>query len=442
MAGSATEQRLFYEIYKELVEINTTHSAGNNTEAAHAMKRRLLEAGFTADDAVIFEPFPRKGNLVAHLRGSGKYRPILLLAHIDVVEAKAEDWKTDPFKLDEKDGYFTARGTIDDKAMAASFVSVVSQLKREVYRPNRDIILALTADEERVDVPSNGAAWLLKNKPELMDAAFGISEGGRGELKDGCPRFQSIEVAEKQYMSVELETTGPGGHSARPSNENAIYELASALIRIGQYKFPARLTEAARVFFQRSARLSSGQMAEDMRAIAEDGHQPEAVARISAQEDFAGMLCTTCVPTMLTAGHAENALPRRAKAILNCRVLPNEDSEQVEQKLRELAGSKVTLRVTTKSVPAPASLLDHEVLHAVEVLTEQMWPGVPVIPYMSTATTDMRWFRNAGMPMYGVSGMFVDPADTGVHGVDEHIGQQQLYDGREFLYQLVKMLTS
>ncbi len=442
MAGPATEQRLFHEIYKELVEINTTHSAGNNTEAAQAMKGRLLEAGFTADDAAIFEPFPRKGNLVARLKGTGKERPILLLAHIDVVEAKAEDWKTDPFKLDEKDGYFTARGTIDDKAMAASFVSVLSQLKREEYRPNRDIILALTADEERVDVPSNGAAWLLKNKPELMDTAFGISEGGRGELRDGKPLLQSVEVAEKQYMTVELTTTGPGGHSARPSPVNAIYELASALMRIGQYQFPVRLTETIKVFFERSTKLANGQMAKDMRSIAEGGHNSEAVTRISAEPDLVGMLRTTCVPTMLTAGHAENAQPRSAISILNCRVLPNEDSEQVVQKLRELAGPKVTLCVTKKSVPAPASPLDHEVLHAVEKLTGQMWPGVPVIPYMSPATTDMRWMRSAGIPMYGVSGMFVDPADAGIHGINERIGQKELYEGREFLLRLVRMLTS
>jgi acetylornithine deacetylase/succinyl-diaminopimelate desuccinylase-like protein len=442
MADYSAEQCLFHDIYKELVEINTTDSVGDNTQAARAMRARMLGAGYTADEAEVFEPFPRKGNLVARLKGSGKYRPILLLAHIDVVEAKAEDWNTDPFKLEEQDGYFTARGAIDDKAMASAFVSVLVQLKSECYQPNRDIVLALTADEERLDVPSNGAAWLLKNKPELVDAEFGISEGGRGELKDGKPLLQSIEVAEKQYMSVELETTGLGGHSARPGNENAIYELASALIRIGRYQFPVHLTETTRVFFRQSAKLSNGQMAEDMRAIAEDGHNLEAVARISAQPDLVGMLRTTCVATMLTAGHAENALPRRAKATLNCRVLPNEDSEQVEQKLRELAGPKVTLRVTTKSVPAPASPLEHEVLDAAGKLTEQMWPGVPVIPYMSPATTDMRWMRSVGMPMYGISGMFVDPADTGVHGVNEHIGQKQLYEGREFLYRLVKMLTS
>ncbi len=441
MADPVTEQRLFHDIYKELVEINTTHSAGDNTQAARAMKARLLEAGFTANDAAIFEPFPRKGNLVARLRGTGKERPILLLAHIDVVEAKAEDWASDPFKLEEKDGYFTARGAIDDKAMAASFVSVLSQLKREEYRPNRDIILALTADEERVDVPSNGAAWLLKNEPELMDGAFGISEGGRGELRDGKPLLHSVEVAEKQYMTIELTTTGPGGHSARPSPVNAIYELASALMRIGQYQFPVHLMDTVRVFFDRSAELASGQIAEDMRAIAEGEHGPEAVARLSAEPDLVGMLRTTCVPTILTAGHAENAQPRWAKATLNCRVLPIEDSSQVEQKLRELAGPKVTLCVTTKSIPAPASPLDHEVLHAAEKLTAQMWPGVPVIPYMSPATTDMRWMRSAGIPMYGISGMFVDPADAGVHGINERIGQKQLYKGREFLLQLVKTLT-
>ena len=313
-ADLPAERTLFHDIYKELIEINTSHSVGDNTQAARAMQKRLIDAGFSAEEIQIFEPFPRKGNLVLRLKGTGAKKPILLLAHLDVVEAKAEDWKTDPFKLQETDGYFTARGAIDDKSMAASFVSIVSQLKREGYKPNRDIILALTSDEERLDVPSNGAAWLLHNKRELIDAAYGISEGGRGELKDGKPCSRS-GGAEKQYMTVEFETTNAGGHAARPrKDDNAIYDLAHALDRLQQYDFPVHLTETVKAYFARSARFNSGQLAEDMRTLVKDEHNAGAIARISARPDLVGLLRTTCVATMLQAGHAENALPQRAKA--------------------------------------------------------------------------------------------------------------------------------
>jgi len=440
-ADSSAEQKLFHDIYKELVEINTTHSVGDNTQAARAMQKRFMEAGFTADEIQLFEPFPRKGNLVVRFKGTGAKKPILLLAHLDVVEAKREDWKTDPFKLQESDGYFTARGAIDCKALAASIVSVVSQLKREGYKPDRDIIVALTADEERVDVPENGAAWLLNNKRELIDAAYGLSEGGGGVLEDGKPLIHTVEVSEKQFMTVELETTNPGGHAARPSRQNAIYELTDALNRIAQYEFPVNLTEAVRIYFMRRAALTTGQVAEDMRTITQDAHNQAAVERISARPDLVGMIRTTCIATMLQAGHAENALPQRAKATLNCRILPGESAEAVEQQLRQLAGPKVTLRVTNKSVPAPASPIGHEIMGAVEKVSVQMWPGVPVVPYMSPAVTDMRWMRNVGIPMYGITGDFTAP-NNGVHGLNERIGQKELYDGREFLYRLVKVLTS
>jgi acetylornithine deacetylase/succinyl-diaminopimelate desuccinylase-like protein len=440
-ADSSAEQKLFHDIYKELVEINTTHSVGDNTQAARAMQKRFMEAGFTAEEIQIFEPFPRKGNLVLRLKGTGEKKPILLLAHLDVVEARREDWKTDPFKLQESDGYFTARGSIDCKALAASIVSLVSQLKREGYKPNRDIIVALTADEERVDVPENGAAWLLHNKRELIEAAYGLNEGGEGELRDGKPLILRVQVSEKQFMTVELETTNPGGHAARPSQQNAIYELTDALNRVAHFAFPVNLTDAVRVYFTRQATLTTGQVAEDMRTLTQDEHNQAAIERISARPDLVGMIRTTCVATMLQAGHAENALPQRAKATLNCRILPGESAEAVEQKLRDLAGPKVTLRVTNKSVPAPASSTSHEMMSAAERVSVQMWPGVPVVAYMAPSTTDSRWMRNVGIPMYGISGMFTAPGN-GVHGLNERIGQKELYDGREFLYRLVKALTS
>ena len=442
-AGDSTaERKLFHDIYKEMVEINTSHSAGDTAEAARAVQKHLIDAGFTADEIQIFEPFPRKGNLVVRLKGTGVKEPILLLAHLDVVEAKREDWKNDPFTLQEKDGYFTARGAIDDKASAAAFVSILSQLKREGFKPNRDIILALTADEERLDVPTNGASWLLNNKRELIQAAYGISEGGNGELIDGKPLVHKVELAEKQYMTVELETTNPGGHAARPTKANAIYELSDALNRIAQYQFPVHMTDTARLYFEASGKANSGEMAEAMRTISQDEHNANAIERISARADLAALLRSTCVATMLQAGHAENALPQRAKATLNCRILPGENAQAVEQQLRQLAGSRVALHVTDTSVPAPASALNPDVIGAVEKITQQIWPGVRVVPFMTPTTTDMRWFRNAGIPMYGITGMFIDPVNNGVHGLNEHIGQKELYDGREFLYRLVKLLTS
>ena len=272
------QQKLFRSIYQELVEINTTDSEGDTTEAAKAMQARLLAAGFKPGDVEVIAPFPRKGNLLARYKGSGAAKkPLLLLAHIDVVEAKRSDWKTDPFKLQEKDGYFIARGSIDDKAMASIFVSVLGQLKTEGYTPSRDIVLALTADEEKGSSPANGASWLLKNRKSLVDAEFGINEGGRGELKNGKPLSHIVQIAEKTYVHAEFEATGPGGHSARPTVDNTIYELAEALTRLRQYQFPVRLNDAARLYFERSAPLQSGQIADDMRQVAKANPDPAAI---------------------------------------------------------------------------------------------------------------------------------------------------------------------
>src|SRR5712692_5111699 len=262
------EQKRFHGIYKELVETNTSHSVGDNTLAAQRMARHLEDAGFTDAEAQVLEPFPKKGMLIARLRGDGSKKPLLLLAHLDVVEALRADWKTDPFVLQESDGYFTARGSIDDKAMAAAFVSILSQLRREGFKPRRDIILALTADEERGDVPSNGVYWLVNNKRELIDAEIGINEGGGGELRDGKPFLHRIQVAEKMYTTYQVTVRNPGGHSSLPVPENAIYELAAALTRVGAHRFPVKLAEVTRFYFERSAKLSSGQVADDMRAVA------------------------------------------------------------------------------------------------------------------------------------------------------------------------------
>ena len=440
-AELSADQKLFRSVYQELIEINTSDSEGDTTEAAKAMQKRLLDAGFKPGDMELIAPFPRKGNLVARYKGSGAKKPMLLLAHIDVVEAKRSDWKTDPFKLQEKDGVFTARGSIDDKAMASIFVSVLGQLKREGFAPSRDIILALTADEEKGNSPANGASWLLKNRRPLVDAEFGINEGGRGELKGGKPLSHIVQIAEKTYVQAEFEATGPGGHSARPTVDNTIYELAEALTRLRQYQFPVRLNDAARVYFERSAPLQSGQIADDMRQVAKANPDPAAIDRLSKVSSIVGLLRTTCVATMLNAGHAPNALAQSAKASVNCRMLPDEDINFVSKKLAEIAGPKVKVTLAREGETAPGSPLRPDVMAPIEAVSSEMWPGVPVIPTMGVSTTDSRHYREAGIPMYGVSGLFADPLDTGVHGLNEHIGVQQLYDGREFLYRLIKRLA-
>jgi acetylornithine deacetylase/succinyl-diaminopimelate desuccinylase-like protein len=435
------EQQRFHDIYKELVETNTSHSTGDNTLAARKMAAHLKAAGFADAEIQIFEPFPRKGNLVLRFKGDGSRKPMLLVAHLDVVEAKREDWKTDPFVLQETGGYFTARGSIDDKAMASAFVSIVSQLKRDGFKPKRDIILALTSDEERGDVPSNGAYWLVKNQRALIDADFGINEGGGGELKDGKPLIHRMQVAEKVFITYELEVTNPGGHSSVPKPDNAIYQLVDALERISKYQFPAKMSEVTRAYFGRSAAFASGQDAADMRAVAGDSPDTAAIARLSANPFYNAQFRTTCVATMFEAGHAENALPQRAKATVNCRILPNDDVADIERTMKTLAGDKVAVKHVYPPTLSPPSPLRPDVLGAVEKITNDMWPGVPVIPSMSTGATDSRFLRNIGMPVYGVSGLFAEPGDLRTHGLDERILIKQLYEGREFLYRLVKDLA-
>jgi acetylornithine deacetylase/succinyl-diaminopimelate desuccinylase-like protein len=435
------EQKRFHAIYKELVETNTSHSAGDNTLAARRMAKHLQDAGFAAADIEILEPFPKKGNLVLRLKGDGSKKPLLLLAHLDVVEAKREDWKNDPFVLKEDDGYFTARGSIDDKSMAAAFVSILSQFKREGFRPKRDLILALTSDEERGDVPSNGVFWLVKNKRALIDAEFGLNEGGGGELRGGKPFLNRMQVAEKVYTSFELTVRNPGGHSSVPTPENAIYSLAEALTRVGQHRFPVNVGEVTRSYFGRSAQFATGQLAADMRAVGEGKADAAVYDRLSQSAFSNAQLRTTCVATMLQAGHAENALPQSAAATVNCRILPHEDAKAVETELRRLAGPKVEIRQLNVPTLSPPSPLRPDVMAIVEGLTNDMWPGVPVVPSMSTGATDARFLRNIGMPVYGVSGIFVEPSDYRAHGLDERVLQTSLYAGREFLYRLVKRLA-
>ncbi len=438
---TAHEQR-FHAVYKELIEINTSHSAGDNTAAARAMRQHLLDAGFAAADMEIFEPFPKKGNLVLRYKGDGSRKPLLLLGHLDVVEARREDWKTDPFKLQESDGYFTARGAIDDKVTIAAMVSALMQLKQEGLRPRRDIVLALTADEERGDVPSNGVYWLVNNKPELLQAEFGINEGGGGELRDGKPSVHRIQLAEKVYVTYELEVRDPGGHSSLPKKVNPIYTLAAALGRLDAHRFPVRLAEVTTTQFARNAALVAGQLADDMRAAGTGNPDPAVIERLSANPQYNAQLRTTCVATMVTAGHAENALPQSAKATVNCRILPHDDPDEIDRQFRKVIGDPaIEISTTNKPLRSPASPLSGELMAAVEKINNQMWPGVPVVPAMSAGATDSRFLRNFGIPTYGVTGKFLDPADARSHGLDERIGIDSAYQSREFMYRLIKELA-
>ncbi|MEI6113246.1 MAG: M20/M25/M40 family metallo-hydrolase [Burkholderiales bacterium] len=437
------EQRRFHDVYKELVNINTSNSVGDNTAAVTAMKQYLVGDGFTEAEVQIFEPFPRKGNLVVRLEGDGTQRPMLLLAHVDVVEAKREDWKTDPFILKEDDGYFTARGSLDNKAMAAAFVSIIGQLKREGFQSRRDLILALTADEEMSAVPSNGAWWLLRNHPELITADFGINEGGSAQLRRGKPTIQRVQIAEKMNTSYKLEITDVGGHSSLPTDGNPIYPLAAALGRIGEYRFPVKLAEVTRAYFEKSARFETDQLKEDMLAVASGDPSTAALDRLSSVPLYNAILRTTCVATRLNAGHANNALPQSASATVNCRILPQDDPDAVDATLRQLLGNdRIQMTNLIRPMPSPPSPLRPDIMNAVNALTEKMWPGVTVVPFMSTGGTDSRFMRNAGIPMYGVSGIFYEPSDARMHGLDERVPQKSLYEGREFLYQLIKQLAA
>ena len=429
------------ELLKELIEIDTTNSKGDNTAAAQAMADRLIAAGFPAEDVQVLGPVERKGNLVARYRGreSGR-KPLLLLAHIDVVEADPADWTLDPFTFVEQDGYYYGRGTTDDKDEAAIYIANLVRMKEEGFQPDRDIIVALTADEEGGD--HNGVDWLLRNHPELVDAEYALNEGGGGAMKEGRHIANAVQASEKVYQSFRLEVTNPGGHSSLPVKDNAIYHLADALLRVRNHDFPVSLNEVTRMFFERSAELEEGDMATAMRGILQSPPDPSAIAYLADTPYYNSRLRTTCVATRLDAGHAENALPQRARATVNCRVLPDESIDSVYSTLETVIGnSQVTITRVADATPSPSSPLTPDLLEAIEKITEEMWPGVPVLPTMSTGATDGLYLRNAGIPVYGVSGLFRDIDDIRSHGQNERIRIESYFEGQEFLYRLTKALS-
>jgi acetylornithine deacetylase/succinyl-diaminopimelate desuccinylase-like protein len=444
-AAAASEllphQELARDLLKELIEIDTTHSSGDNTAAAQAMADRLLAAGFPPEDVHVLAPVERKGNLVARYRGRDSERkPLLLLAHIDVVEADPADWTLPPFTFIEEDGYYYGRGTTDDKDEAAIHIANFIRMKEEGFLPDRDIIVALTADEE--GGPNNGVQWLLENHRDLIDAEYALNEGGQGSLKNGQRISNDVQASEKVYQTFTLEVTNPGGHSSLPVKDNAIYHLADAMVRVRNHDFPVRLNEVTQIFFERSADLADGELADAMRGVLQNPPDPAAIAYFADRPFYNSRLRTTCVATRLDAGHADNALPQRARATVNCRVLPGESIDAVQNTLETVIGNdQVSITRVNEATLSPPSPLTPEMLGAIEAMTEAMWPGVPVIPTMGTGATDGLFLRNAGIPVYGVSGLFRDVDDNRSHGQNERILIESYFDGQEFLYQLTKSLS-
>jgi acetylornithine deacetylase/succinyl-diaminopimelate desuccinylase-like protein len=430
------------EIFKQLVEINTTHSVGSTTTAAEAMAARFKAAGFPDADVRVLAQVPRKGNLIVRYRGTGAKRPLLLLAHLDVVEAKREDWSLDPFVLTEKDGYFYGRGTADDKTMAAVFVANMIRLKAEGYVPARDIILALTADEEGGD--ENGVKWLIANHRALIDAEFAINEGGGGVMRKGRYVTNEVQAAEKVYQDVKLEVRNSGGHSSLPVKDNAIYRLSAGLARLSAFDFPVQLNDITRAYFSRAAPAQLDEKTKaDMLAVAREPIDLAAAARLSAQSPyFNSLMRTTCVATRLDGGHALNALPQLATANVNCRILPGVPVAAVITELNKvLADKAIEVSLVGEATPSKPAVLREDVMTATEAIVKSMFPGVPVVPVMSTGATDGLYLRNAGIPTFGVDGLFDDIDDVRAHGRDERVGVKQFNEDLEFQYRLITTLS-
>jgi len=452
-AADAASNALAREILKELVAINTTDSVGNVTQAAEAAARRLQGAGFAASDMQILGPNERKKNLVVRYPGTGRHKPVLLIGHLDVVEAPREQWSTDPFTLTEKDGYFYGRGTLDMKHGDAVMLATLIRLKHEGYRPSRDIIVALTADEE--GGCCNGVDWLLRNERPLIDAEFvlNLDEGRSIMTEDHKPRFYRLVATEKVYGDYLLTAVNPGGHSSMPVPDNAIYELAAALARVARYQFPFELNGVTRQYYEARARLESGQRAADMRAILHEPADPAAIVRLSLDPNDNSTLRTTCVATRLSGGQANNALPQRAQALVNCRVLPGHSLAEVQHTLAEvIADPRIRVQFVSddgavhdtapdRSGFAPPPL-PREILAPLQKLVGQMWPGLIVVPAMEPGASDSIYTVAAGMPSYIITGFANDRDNLREHAADERILIDSFDRGNEFFYRYLKAITA
>jgi acetylornithine deacetylase/succinyl-diaminopimelate desuccinylase-like protein len=438
------QQQFAFDVYKELVEINTVTATGDTKQAAEAMAARLRAAGFAEGDVQVLSPAPRKGNLVARLRGSGARKPILLLAHLDVVPANREDWSFDPFKLTEQDGYYYARGSADNKFMAAAFVANMIRYKQEGYKPDRDIILALETDEEILDANALGIQWLLKNHRDLIDAEFALNEGAGVGLKDGKAIRNGVQTTEKVSVSYQLDVKNRGGHSSVPVRDNAIYRLAEGLVRLSKFSFPQKFNETTRAYFERMAQFETEQTAADIRAMLSEKPDPAAMSftRLAANPGYNSQLRTTCVATMLEGGHAINALPQLASAKVNCRLMPGESAAEVKTTLeRVLADDQIVVTQMHQPMLSAPSALNEEIMGTIEKLSQEFWPGAVVMPIMSAGATDGSYLRNAGIPTYGHSGLANDIREFRAHGKDERVLIKSFYQGNEYLYRLIKMLS-
>lgn len=446
-APSSTDDRAaFRDLYRELIETNTTASQGSCTEAAQKMADRLKSAGYGDKDLVLFSPpdHPKDGGLVATLAGAdANAKPLLLLAHIDVVEAKREDWKRDPFTLAEENGYFYARGAEDDKAMAAIFVDSLIRYRAENFVPKRPIRIALTCGEEGGG-QVNGAEWLHQNRPELVDAEFVVNEGAGGDLDEqNKPILLEIQAGQKIYQDFTLEVTDEGGHSSQPRPFNAIQDLGAGLNRLATVPFPVQLNDVTRAYFTAQAPLQPGEVGQAMSAIVANPHDQAAASVLSRNPLYNAMLRTTCVPTKIEGGHANNALPQRATANVNCRILPDGSAAAVQESIvKAVNDPKVTVkpakefRTNVATVPP----LTPQIIDPIKAVAGSMWPGVPLVPTMSTGATDAIYFGKT--PVYGLSGIFAQPGETHAHGLDERIQVKSLYDGRAFLYQVIKLYSN
>jgi len=437
----------FRDLYKELIEINTTLSVGSCTNAANAMAKHLSQSGIPDSDIHVIVPpeFPAQGNLVAKLPGTlPDSESLLLLAHIDVVEANREDWERDPFKLVEEDGYFFARGAVDDKSMSAVFVDIMKRLSRDKTPLRRSVVLALTCGEETPNT-FNGVSYLLEHHRDLITAKFALNEGGGGLLADGrIPLYNGIQAGEKTYQDYRLEVMNPGGHSSRPRPDNAIYQLNDALKRVSAYSFPIEFNDTTRGFFRQRSKMESGQVSRDMLSILETPPGELALERIQQNPGHNSILHTTCVTTMIEAGHAPNALPQRATANVNCRIFPGHSQEEIRQVLETVVNDpevKVSFVDPPETTSPPPPLTD-EILNPIQALTEEMWPGVPVLPSMASGGTDGRFLTPAGIPTYGVSGLFIEPGEVNAHGLNEKVLVKSLLESRVFLDRLVKMFAA
>jgi acetylornithine deacetylase/succinyl-diaminopimelate desuccinylase-like protein len=437
------DKQLARTLLKELVEIKTTHESGS-TVAALAIQQHLLTAGFPAGDVVFVAPseHPAKGNVVVRYRGKGSGKPVLFLGHLDVVEANPQDWSVDPFKLTEKDGWFYGRGSIDMKDGDAALLEALIRLKREHFVPARDVIAAFTADEE-AGGDSNGPAFLLKEHRELVDAALTVNlDGGGGAFKDGKRVYFEMGTSEKTYVTYTLETTSPGGHGSLPGPDNAIYRLADGLGRVEGYKFPVTLTATTRASFEKFASLDPGPQSADMRAVAQTPPDPAAAERLSQVVRLNAQLRTTCVATLISGGHAENALPQRARATIQCRMMPGDTAENVQSALTAaLNDPKISVALDAPPIVSPESAPTAQITAKVAGVVHSMWPGVPIVPTMASGFSDDRQTRNAGIASYDLSGVWADVDENRAHGRDERVGVQEFDESVEYTYRLVKAMS-